>query len=417
MLNQVDVGQGRRSRPLLELCAVLAGVIVYTSANGFMTGGLSVAGRQLGLGEVQVGLILGSGALAGVIAAPVWGYVTDVWNRRSLLLLAGSMGAVGPAAMAFITGKLVSLLPLVAGGILATARLIQAVFGAALIPAGQAYMAEVTHSSRRVSGMSILSAAISSGTLLGSLLLWLTGQFSVASGFAIIALLGVLACAAIAAFASKEVSHLQPNSRESTLPYAKLWHYFAMTLIGFTCYTTVPPIFAVRLMDRHGMDAAMAVTQTGLVLTIGVFAVCLSQVFIAIQPKWRPAAMLRWGSVGIFVGLLLLLQAESLLGMCLAMGMIGFAVGFLAPAILGAISLISGDGVQGKIGGLNMAARGLGSAIGPILGTMLYQQSPDAPFFGSLVLIIGVFSLTFFSSAENGNGDMLSVDISSEKNK
>lgn len=99
------------------------------------------------------------------------------------------------------------------------------------------------------------------------------------------------------------------------------------------------------------------------------------------------------------------------------MGLIGFAVGFLAPAILGAISLISGDGDQGKIGGLNMAARGLGSAIGPVLGTMLYQQSPDAPIFGSLVLIIGVFSLTFFLSAENENGDMLPVDISSGKNK
>ncbi|QNQ42420.1 MFS transporter [Brucella intermedia] len=417
MLNQVDVGQGQRSRSLLELCAVLAGVIVYTSANGFMTGGLTVAGRQLGLGEVQVGLILGSGALIGVIAAPVWGFVTDVWDRRRLLLLAVSMVTIGPAAMAVITGKLVSLLPLVAGGALAAARLTQAVFGAALIPAGQAYMAKLTHSSRRVSGMGILSAAISSGTLLGSLLLWLTGQFSVASGFAIIALLGVMACAAIAAFTSKEVFHHEPSSRAFTLPYRKLWRYFAMTLIGFTCYTTVPPIFAVRLMDRHGMDAAMAVTQTGLVLTIGVFAVCLSQVFIAIQLKWRPAAMLRWGSVGIFVGLLFLLQAESLVGMCLAMGLIGFAVGFLAPAILGAISLISGDGDQGKIGGLNMAARGLGSAIGPVLGTMLYQQSPDAPIFGSLVLIIGVFSLTFFLSAENENGDMLPVDISSGKNK
>jgi MFS family permease len=150
-------------------------------------------------------------------------------------------------------------------------------------------------------------------------------------------------------------------------------------------------------MDKFGMDGGTAAARTGLVLTVGVLAVCIAQALIAAWDFKRPRAMLRAGSAGIFIGLIALLFAHDILGMCLSMTVIGFAVGFLAPAVLGAISLLSGRGAQGKIGGINMAARGLGSALGPVLGTVLYQADRDAPIGASLVLVMIVFLLTFVS--------------------
>ncbi|MBY3124565.1 MFS transporter [Rhizobium laguerreae] len=379
----------------LELAAALSGVIVYTCANGFMTGGLGVAGRQLGLGDVEAGLILGLGAFVGVIAAPGWGYASELWSRRKLMLLAVPMVALGPAIMAVVTGQFVMLSAAVAGIILGAARLIQAVFGAALIPVAQGYVADITQPSQRVRGMGGLSAAISFGTLSGSALLWLTGRLGATSGFAIISALGILACLIVLAYLPRSRPRPALPREETTLPLADIWPYLMITLVGFTCYTTVPPIFALRLMDRFGMDGGTATAQTGLVLTVGVVAVCLAQVLITLWNFKNPRLMLRTGSVGIFVGLAMLLLARDILAMCASMIVIGFAVGFLAPAVLGAISLIGGRGAQGKIGGINMAARGLGSAIGPVLGTTLYQANHDAPIWGSLALVMGVFLLTF----------------------
>lgn len=382
-------------RTKLEMAAAFSGVVIYTSANGFMTGGLGIAGRQLGLTDIEVGLILGLGALIGVVAAPAWGYASELWSRRKLMLWAVPMVAFGPAIMAVVTGQFIVLSPTVSGITLGAARLIQAVFGAALIPLAQGYVADFTQPSRRVRGMGGLSAAISFGTLCGSALLWLTGRLGVVSGFAAISVFGLLACLMVFAFLPHAAPRPALPREETTLPLHKIWPYLAITLVGFTCYTTVPPIYALRLMDRFGMDGGTAAAQTGLVLTAGVLAVCLAQVLIAVRDFKSPRAMLRAGSAGIFFGLGMLLFSRDLLTMCFSMTVIGFAVGFLAPAVLGAISLLGGRGAQGKIGGINMAARGLGSGIGPVLGTTLYQANYDAPIWGSLILILIVLLLTF----------------------
>jgi len=314
-----------------------------------------------------------------------------------MMLWAVPMVAVGPAAMAVITGQFL-LLPVAATAVfLGTARLVQAVFGAALVPVAQGYMADLTQPSRRIRGMGGLSAAISFGTLCGSALLWLTGQSGIASGFATIAAFGMLVWLTVLAYLPDALPRPSLRREETTLPLARIWPYLAITLVGFTCYTTVPPIFALRLMDRFGMDAGTAATRTGLVLTVGVLAVCFAQVLIAAGHFKSPGVMLRAGSTGIFAGLFMLLLAQSILTMCLSMALIGFAVGFLAPAVLGAISLVGGPGAQGKIAGINMAARGMGSAIGPVLGTSLYQSDPNAPIWGSMALIVAVFLLTFIA--------------------
>ncbi|VTZ59366.1 MFS transporter [Sinorhizobium medicae] len=391
-----------RIRQLLELAATLSGVIVYTSANGFMTGGLAVAGRQVGVSEIEVGAILGLGALVGVVIAPLWGYAAEIWSRRKLMLLAVPMITLGPAAVAIITAHS-ALLPMAAVGFaLGAARLVQAAFGAASIPVAQAFIANMTTPDHRVRGMGGLSAVVSSGTLIGSALLWVTGRFGVATGFAAVASFGAAACVLVFAFLPDAGPRMKLQPGETALPLVRISPYLLITFVGFISYTLVPPIFALRLMDRFGQEGGTAAAQTGFVLTVGVLAVCIAQALIAVRSNWNILIMLRAGAAGILLGLVMLLMATDLLEMCIAMGVIGFSVGFIAPANLGAISLAAGRGAQGKVGGLNMAARGLGTAIGPVVGTTLYSMSVDAPIYGSLVLVGILLVMTFLVPARDG---------------
>ncbi len=85
--------------------------------------------------------------------------------------LGGPDGCVRTSRMAVVTERFLLLSAAISGIVLGAARLIQAVFGAAVIPVAQGYMADFTERSRRVRGMGALSAAISFGTLSGSVLL------------------------------------------------------------------------------------------------------------------------------------------------------------------------------------------------------------------------------------------------------
>jgi MFS transporter, DHA1 family, multidrug resistance protein len=68
------------------------------------------------------------------------------------------------------------------------------------------------------------------------------------------------------------------------------------------------------------------------------------------------------------------------------------------PANLGMISLATGSGAQGKVGGINTATRGVGVALGPITGTVLYSLNPDAPFYASAALVTVVVVLAFVAA-------------------
>ncbi len=121
----------------------------------------------------------------------------------------------------------------------------------------------------------------------------------------------------VPAYLPRAVHRTALPREETTLPLAGYLAVSGDNFGGFPHTTTVPPIFALRLMDKFGMDGGTAAARTGLVLAVGVLAVCIAQVLIAAWDFKRPRAMLRAGSAGIFIGLTALLFAHDILGMLL----------------------------------------------------------------------------------------------------
>jgi len=179
----------------------------------------------------------------------------------------------------------------------------------------------------------------------------------------------------------------RPLPDEGRVPYVLVWPYIAITFVGFTAYTMIMPIISLRLMDQGSLDAKSALGQAGIVLTIASLALFLSQSVVAAREGWDARLLLRAGSLGALAGLGALASATSLTMTVAAMLVVGAALGFVGPANLGAISLATGSQAQGKVAGINAAARGLGIALGPITGTLLYRADHIAPFLGALLLV------------------------------
>ncbi len=376
--------------------AAIVGVVVYGAGNAFMAGGLGVAGRQFGVTEIEVGFILSLGALVAVLAAPAWGYASDIWSRRQLTLIAMPVIALGPLAMAlaFVYAPVLSVLALVSW--LAAARLVQATFGAALVPVAQSYVAEYTSPDRRVSGMGLLSIAVSVGALLGSLLLWATAGFGIVVGFVVVAIVIALGFVATLLFLPEgRARDTALPVKETSVPLRDIWPNFVLTFFGFLAYTLVHPILGYRLMDRLDLDATSAAAQAGLLLTSSAVALTIAQAIVATRQNWNATPMLRLGGAVALLGSIAMVLLHDVIGLALAMAVVGFALGFMFPANLAVISLSAGSGAQGKVGGINMAARSLGIAAGPITGTWLYGFSPEAPFVAAAAMVAIIVALTF----------------------
>lgn len=398
---KVWVVLGAKAEPGVEVrgalvvqLAAIAATVAYATANAFLAAGLGVAGRSIALGEIEVGTILSAGALAAVLAAPAWGYLSESTSRRRLMLIAVPVVTLTLAAMA-VGYTLAPMLPVLAVVIwLALARVVQAAFAAALIPVAQSYVAELTLPGRRVSGMGLLSMAVSLGALCGALLLWTTAGFGFLAGLITITALCAIAYLIALVFLPETRSANAAPAEAGDVPLARIWPNFVITFFGFLAYTLVQPMLGYRLMDRMGLDSASAAGQAGLLLSVSALALIVAQTIVAIRQSWDAVAMLRIGGVCALVGSVALIYAQDVLGLALAMAAIGVALGFMLPANLGVISLATGSGAQGKVGGINMAARSLGVAAGPLTGAWLYSLTPDAPFWAAAALVAAVLALT-----------------------
>lgn len=381
------------------LWSVLLGLFVNTAAQSFLYATLPSVGRGMGLLETQTGLILGGGALLGMLTAPAWGFLSEKWGRRPVLVLAISAIAISPLIFALMVGGMAATLPAVTVFvILIVARCIQAAFGSALIPVTQAYAADVTTRETRAAGMGFLGAMLSVGTIAGSVLVWLVGGVSPVLGFATIAAVAFTAFVLSLFFLSEPERHATIEKDGTRVPLQKIWPFLVITSLAFTAYSIVQPIIGLRMMDQFGMAEAAAIGFAGAAITAGGGAMFLSQALVTPRLKWPPVRLLVVGGTGAFAGLLALAVAPGEAFIVIAMAVLGLSLGLVVPGNLAAMSLATGMGAQGKVAGINTVALGLGLGFGPIIGTAVYRFDFAAPFWLAVAVAAGIIVIALLAA-------------------
>ena len=149
----------------------------------------------------QTAWVLTSYIVAAAIMTPVTGWLAGAFGRRRLLLL-----SVGGFTVA-------SLLCGIANGIgeMVLFRVLQGVFGAALVPISQSLLLDVFPKEKHGQAMALWGMGIMVGPILGPPLGgWLTGNYSWRWVFLINLPVGILALLGILASVRKEATHSRP---------------------------------------------------------------------------------------------------------------------------------------------------------------------------------------------------------------
>jgi MFS family permease len=365
-------------------------------------------GRVLGLGEVQIGLIITSSAVVFFFTSPVWGRLSDSLGRQPVIAI--GLAGYGVTMLLFTFVIQLQLWGRIAVGVayplLVLSRSGYAAVASAVFPGAQAFIAESTSPSERTAGVALISAAFGTGTILGPGVAGGLTAFGMQAPLYGVALLALAAAALVWRFLAeperkrprRDRARLRSTDRR-ILPYLVI-AFVVFLVIGFTQLTG-----GFYFQDRLALDAADTSQRVGVALMGMAFMSLFAQMVIV--RRLRPSAdvLIRTGLPIAAAAFVLLLRAESFPGLVLGYVCFGLGIGLANPGFNAAATLAVEPDEQGGLAGLMAATPALSFIVAPVTATALYRLRMQLPYLVCLVLLAllsaGVF-LGFGRSSPTG---------------
>lgn len=350
--------------------------------------------RELGLSELQAGLLITVAALMVVVASPLWGRVSDAWGRKTVLLV----GVVG-VALSFYAFNLIAQLGLaeVLSGMGLFSLMLVArgvVFGVmmpAVLVSSQAYVADTTTGQKeRTEGIAKIQAANGLGLVVGPALGGLLAGISLLAPLYFAPTVTLL----VALLVWRHLPVPERRSASASAPRlspldSRIWPFL---LVGFSIFLTLGMAnitVGFLFQDRLALSAQETAQAVGMALLATGLAAAVAQLVMVPKLGWGPSALLRAGIPVQALAFALLTFANSYFLLTLALVVLGLGFGLAVPGYTAAPTLLVGGEEQGGVAGLISAINGLAFVLGPLFGTALYGLRPDYPYIvGAVVLLL-----------------------------
>lgn len=380
---------------------VLGIVMIYLVGFGMIIPLLPLIAKHYGASGFQVGLLMSIFSLMQFIFSFVWGRLSDFWGRKGVLILCLILEGVSYVVLALANHL----------SILFVARALTGIFGGSISTAN-AILSDLSSKSERTRTLALMGAAFGLGFLIGpaiggaiNYLAALTWPNQSIVGLRLSSALVALFCW-IAAFLAwkwlKETHHLKTHT-ESKPSLKQLFNLsfldrVSLTLLGNMFFHTaamalMEATLVLRVNDLLGWGSyqiAWAFTYLGLVSVI-MQGFVVRRLVKYISEIW----ILPVGLLAQMIGFGGLVVAQTSPGFALTLTILVMGNALSFSSIMGLLSQLHSNDVQGGILGLSQAMGSLGRLLGPAVGGYLYTHyDPTSPFRVSVV-VIGFSTLAY----------------------
>lgn len=329
---------------------------------------------RFGASDWLVGPLVAAFSVAQLIAAPIWGKISDRYGRRPIVLLGLTASALSYVLFGLATSVIVLFL----------SRIVQGLSGGT-VSVAQAYVADSSAPERRAQVLGWLSAATGAGFMIGPAIgSWAWHLGHQAPGFVAAALCLTNLLLAVRFLPEPaveggvlEVPPLRRVVREALQePLARM---IIIYFLGLGAFTSVTAVFPLYLKARFGIDES----------TVGYVFVYTGAVSVIIRGfavgplvrRFNEPIISRSGATVLAAGLGLGALAHSYLLLGLTLTLIASGTGLLFPPMAGLISRVAAPDVQGSTLGVNQFFSGIARVVGPLAGAGIYDAvSSGAPF-------------------------------------
>ncbi|RAL22569.1 MFS transporter [Thermoflavimicrobium daqui] len=340
-----------------------------------------------------MGYLVAVFAVAQLLISPLAGRWVDLYGRKKIIII--GLFLFGVSELIFGLGTSVSILYI--------SRILGGISAAFVMPGVTAYVADITSIQERPKAMGYISAAISTGFIIGPGIGGFIAEYGIRMPFFFAAGIAFLACIS-SIFILKEpltkeqLAEISANTQKtsfiSDLKKSLNPLYFIAFIIvfvlafGLSTYETVFSLFSDHKFGFTPKDIAVIITISsifGVVVQVFMFG---KMVDILGEKKLIQLCLIT-GAILAVVSTVI----SSFLAVLVVTCFIFLAFDLLRPALTTFLSKAAGK-EQGFVAGMNSTYTSLGNIVGPATGGILFDVNIHYPYlFACIILIIG-FSIT-----------------------
>jgi MFS family permease len=385
--------------------------LVAAAGNMALQSVLPAIGREFGLRDTLVSAAFAISALMWTVASPFWARLSDSLGRKRVMLIGLAGFAVSQLGFGFAatSGLEQWLGPVFAFVLMALARTVYGVFGAAAPIASQAYVADRTMPEQRTAAMSLLASAQGLGTVIGPALapFFVLPLVGLAGPMYVFALCGAGVLLIVwRRLPSGDVTRIPTPSGRRGQAARRLWKDPRVRIyLFYGLLVTSAQAVNISVLGFHIIDEMAATgvrpdeTQPfiGLAMFAGAAATLLAQWGLIPLLNLQPRVLMRWGASLALIGNLMSIVSPGYFGAVVGYAAVSMGVGFARPGFTAGSSLAVGSTEQGAVAGLMMSLAGLSFLAPPVIGVALYEVSEPLPFIANSLLLAMAAAVCFLS--------------------
>ncbi|MFJ7368181.1 MFS transporter [Lysinibacillus sp. NPDC098008] len=375
----------------VTLAILLSNLFIAFLGIGLVIPVLPTLMNELHISGSVVGFMVAAFAITQLIVSPIAGKLVDRIGRK-VMIVAG-LFIFGLSELLFGLGRSVEVLFI--------SRMLGGISAAFIMPAVTAYIADITTMAQRPKALGYMSAAISTGFIIGPGLGGFLAEYGTRIPFYAAGVLGFIAALLSLSFL-KEPTRVEdkeeatPSMLGSVKRVFTPLYFIPFILIfvlsfGLAAFESLFSLFVDHKFAFTPTDIAIIITGSGI---IGALAQLM--LFDWLTKKMGEINVIRYSLILSAV----LTFAMTIVSHYFAILFVTFFifVGFdlIRPAITSYLSKIAGN-EQGFVGGMNSMFTSLGNIFGPILGGKLFDIDLNYPYyFATIVLALGVILAMFW---------------------
>ncbi|KQL36009.1 multidrug efflux MFS transporter NorA [Psychrobacillus sp. FJAT-21963] len=363
--------------------------------------------NELGITGTTIGYLTAAFAIAQLIVSPFAGKAVDKLGRKIMIVI--GLFIFGISEFLFGLGKEIEVLFI--------SRILGGIGAAFIMPAVTAFIADITNLDTRPKALGYMSAAISTGFIIGPGIGGFLAEFGTRIPFFFAGALGTIA--AILSIILLSEPNRTKESNEQVLEGKKGFkriiapkYFLAFILIfiasfGLAAFESFFSLFVDHKFQFKPSDIAIVITG-------GAIFGAASQVilFDRLTRIWGEIKLIRYSLILSALLVFLMTVVHSYFSILLVTFIVFVGFDLFRPAVTSYLSNIAGN-EQGFVGGMNSMFTSLANICGPILGGMLFDININYPYyFATVILALGIVLTLFWKSANDSKeGEINILDL------